>query len=156
MTTHPTRVRWHPTALWLLLHEPRVITALHLVGYLILTAGGTLALISPPSSIQAEWGPLLTSLWGGALLIGGAIALVSTPRGVWWGERIGITILIVGLLMYASIAVFLHVTASGNRLPQVGVIAYAIVSLLVRWIRIKATALDPMRGPDGYRPDPAV
>ena len=156
MTTHPTRVRWHPMALWLLLHEPRVITALHLLGYLILSLGGVMALATPPSSLQAEWGPLLTGLWGGALIVGGLVALVSTPRGVWWGERIGITILIVGLLMYASIVGFLHVTASGNRLPQVGVIAYAIVSLLVRWVRIRGIALDPMRGPDGYHPDPAA
>ena len=156
MSTTPTRVRWHPMALWLLLHEPRVITALHLVGYLVLTVGGTLGLISPPSSLQAEWGPLLTSLWGGALIVGGLVALVSTPRGIWWGERIGITILIVGLLMYASIVVFLHLTSPGNRIPQVGVVAYAIVSLLVRWVRIRGVALDPMRGPDGYHPDPAV
>lgn len=151
-----TRARWRPKEFWLLLHEPRVITALHLVGYLVLALGGVIALIAPPSSIRAEWGSLLTMMWGSALVAGGAVALVSTPRGIWWGERIGITVLIIGLLMYASIVVFLHLTSPGNRVPQLGVVAYAIVSLLVRWVRIRGVALDPLRGPDGYHPDPAT
>ena len=148
-----TRARWHPLSIWMLLHEPRVITALHLLGYFILGGGGVYALVSPPSSVQAEWGPLLTGLWGSALILGALIGLISTPRGIWWGERIGITLLATGLVMYASVVLSLHYTGPGNRMPQAAVILYAIVQLAVRWLRIRTAALDPTRGPDGYRPD---
>ena len=146
--------RWHPRTLWHLLKEPRVITAMHLLGYAILTTAGAAALGTPPTSIRAEWGPLLTQLWGGGLLLGGAVALVATPRGWWWVERTGITLLIIALAMYLSVVVSLHYTMSGNRLPQAGVTAYAIISLVVRFLRIRSAALDPTAGPDGYHPDP--
>ena len=146
--------RWHPRALWHLLKEPRVITAMHLLGYAILATAGALALGTPPSSIKAEWGPLLTQLWGGGLLLGGVIGLVATPRGWWWVERTGITLLIIALAMYLSVVIYLHYTGSGNRLPQAGVAAYAIISLVIRWLRIRSAALDPTAGPTGYHPDP--
>ena len=146
--------RLHPVRLWLLLKEPRVITAMHLLGYAILATAGALALGTPPSSIKAEWGPLLTQRWGGGLLLGGAVGLVATPRGWWWVERAGITLLAIALAMYLSIVVYLHYTGTGNRLPQAGVAAYAIISLVIRFLRIRTAALDPTAGPDGYHPDP--
>lgn len=144
--------RWRPLSLWRLLHEPRAITLLHMIGYTVLAVGGIVALTHPPTSVQAEWGPVLASAWAWALILGGIIALASTPRGIWVGERIGITALAAGLGMYLSVVLNLHLTSTGNRLPQAAVIVYAICSLAIRWQRIRHAALDPLRGPDGYHP----
>ena len=144
-----------PRDLWLTLHEPRSITALHIIGYTTLLIAGTAALASPPAAISAEWGGELTTAWGAGLLIGGALALVAVPRGIWWLERVGITLLITAAAMYLSVILTLHLTSAGNRLPQACIITYGIVSLAIRWLRIRHAGLDPTAGPDGYHPDTA-
>ena len=151
MTTHAPH-RLHPIRLWQLLDEPRARTALRMVAYTILVGAGIGAFGAPPSSIRAEWGPLLTDAWAAALIVGAATCLVATPRGWWWIERIGITVAGTGLLMYLSVVVTLHVTTGGNRIPQSAVIAFAITLLVERYIATKAAALDPTSGPNGYRP----
>ena len=146
------RHRLHPIRLWTLLQEPRSRTFLLLLAYSTLGAAGIGAFSSPPSTIQAEWGPVLTDVWATLLITGAAVALAAVPRGIWWAERIGITILAVGAAMYLSVIVILHVTSHGNRLPQAAFVAVTLVWLVIRWIDIRNAALDPTRGPNSYTP----
>lgn len=149
---HAPPHRLHPVRLWQLLDEPRVRTALRMTAYAALVVAGIGAFGSPPTSLKAAWGGLVTDAWAAALILGSATCLVATPRGWWWIERIGITIAGTGLLMYLSVVVTLHVTAAGNRIPQAAVIAFALTLLVERFIATKDAALDPTSGPDGYRP----
>ena len=146
--------RLHPLRLWLLLQEPRLRSLLLLVGYGTLIIAGVGAFGSPPSTIKAAWGTVLTDIWATLLIVGGTIALAAVPRGIWWAERIGLTVLSVGAAMYLSVIVNLHVTSPGNRIPQAAFVAVTLVCLIIRWLDIRASGLDPTRGRDAYTPLP--
>ena len=134
-----------PRRLWMMLHEPRVITAAMGVAWLVLTGIGCAALVAPPVSIAHEIGPLLTAIWGSLLLGGGVLGLAGCLPGWWWIERSGILAAGTGTLIYLVVIVNLHATP-GSRLVQAGFVALALVGLAVRWLRIRAAQVDPTRG----------
>lgn len=133
-----------PTRLWELLHEPRVITALMMLLYCVVTTMGAAVYVQPPSSISSELG-WLTAGWAGLLVIGGTLGVVSTPRGIWWVERLAIIATATGTAVYLATVLQLHVSGSGNRIPQAGSIAIVLIALAIRWARIRYAALDPTK-----------
>ena len=146
MTEHPP---WHPHRLWLLLHEPRVITATQSVVWMIWAAIGVAAVLAPPMTIAHEIGPTLTGVWGGMMCLGGILGLIGCVPGWWWVERAGIIGAAAGATTYVFVVLNLHATTPGNRLVQAGFILLAIASLIVRWLRISGLQTDPTRGMRG-------
>ncbi|WP_264032183.1 hypothetical protein [Cellulosimicrobium sp. SH8] len=131
-------------ALWGKIQEPKVITCLVWVIYLVTLVVGLTALTDPPSSIEGEIGLGLTRMWAGFLVLGGTIGVVATLPGIWWLERAAVLSVVTGLAIYCAVALNLHFAeASGNRLPQAGVIAIAALGLGTRWFRIRRYAYDP-------------
>lgn len=142
--TIPPPRRFPLRSLWDALHEPRVVTVIYLVAYLVALGMGAVTLINPPATIEGALG-FITPFWGAFLALGGAVGAVACPRGVWWLERVGMGAVLIGLGMYVGTAVALHVQSSGNRLAQVGAITLAILLFLARWAHIRWAALDPTK-----------
>lgn len=135
-----------PRRLWLLLHEPRVVTAAQSIVWVFWALIGLAAVLAPPMTIAHEIGPTLTGAWAGMLLIGGVLGFIGCVPGWWWVERSGIIATGTGAATYLFVVVSLHYAAPGNRLVQAGFITAAIASLVVRWLRISGPQLDPLRG----------
>lgn len=148
----PSPKRKLPLRIWELLREPRAITALMFLMYIVIFCIGWTAFSTPPSSIQAELG-WVTPLWASSLILGGALGTVSTPRGVWWIERLAIIAAGTGVVIYLMTVLQLHlVSETGNRLPQAGFIFLALISLGNRWFRIRYASLDPTSSATGRPP----
>lgn len=130
---------------WLLIQEPRVVTVIQTLEYLIVLGIGMSVILRPPTSIRGELGPVLMDAVGMLLMLGGALGVVGTPRGIWWVERLGIIASCGGLLIYLSVVVQLEATTQGSRLLQLGVILLAVVGLIKRWARISRYQYDPER-----------
>ena len=135
-----------PRRLWLLLHEPRVITATMGVAWLLILGIGCAALVAPPMSIAHEIGPTLTVIWGGLLLTGGILGLAGCLPGWHWIERSGILAAGTGTLIYLVVILNLHATTNGSRPVQAGFVALCLVGLAARWLRIRGAQVDPTRG----------
>lgn len=132
---------------WKLLHQPRSITAFHMLAYLVVGLGGVTALLNPPNSIQGELGPFLAYAWALGLTFGGLLGLISVPRGLWWIERPALIILGTGAVFYliTVLALQLSSTQGGNRYPQAAILIYVLCHIAIRWLRIRYAALDPTK-----------
>lgn len=135
--------------LWLLLREPRVVTALSTVAWLLISAAGTWALIDTPASIASQLMWPLTLTWGGLLGLGGLLGATGCLTGWWWVERAGIIGAVGGAVTYAAVVVSMHITQPGNRGPQALVILALALTLAIRWYRIRGAQTDPTRGMQG-------
>lgn len=133
---------WWP---WRLLREPRALTALTMLAYAAFIFIGVTASLDPPTSLSEELG-WVTEAWAAMLFGGGLLGVVSAPRGVWWIERIAIAGCGTGTAIYLATVLQIHVASEmGNRLPQMGMIALALIALAGRWVFIRHSALDPSK-----------
>ena len=135
-----------PRRLWLLLHEPRAVTAAMIGYWLLVIFIGLSARISPPGTIAHQMGPALTEVWSAALLAGGLFGLIGCAPGWFWVERVGIMFASTGAVMYLAVVLMLHYAEPGSRLVQAGFVLLGISSLVVRWLRIRGAQIDPTRG----------
>lgn len=130
--------------------EPRTLTYLSCLAYALLAAlTGLSALLVPPTSITHHLGPLVTTTWGGLILVGGVLAIAGCLPGWWWLERVGIVGISGGLVIYALVVISLNSTSSGNRLPQTGAILVCLVFMAIRWLRVRGAFADPRGGAFG-------
>ena len=141
-----------PRRLWLMLHEPRVITAVTGGAWAIVIGIGLSALLAPPTTIAHELGPTLTVIWAACLLVGGSLGMVGCLPGWWWVERTGIISAITGSTIHLIVVLSLQYAQPGSRLTQAGYIALGIVLLILRWLYIRGAQIDPSRGlvPDDH------
>ena len=135
-----------PRRLWLMLHEPRIITAATGVMWAILIGIGTAALLAPPATISHQMGPALSVVWATLLMVGGALGLVGCLPGWFWIERVGLILAGTGATMYLAVVLLLHYAEPGSRLVQAGFVILSLASLVVRWLRIRGPQIDPTRG----------
>ena len=135
-----------PRRLWLMLHEPRIITAATGVMWAILIGIGTAALLAPPATISHQMGPTLTIVWAILLMVGGALGLVGCLPGWFWIERVGLILAGTGASMYLAVVLLLHYAEPGSRLVQAGFVILSLDFLVVRWLRIRGPQIDPTRG----------
>ena len=135
-----------PRRLWMMLHEPRVITAATGVMWAILIGIGTAALLAPPATISHQMGPTLTIVWAILLMVGGALGLVGCLPGCFWIERVGLILSGTGASMYLAVVLLLHYAEPGSRLVQAGFVILSLDFLVVRWLHIRGPQIDPTRG----------
>lgn len=140
--------RWvvgYLTRPWRLLREPRVVSALWVLIYLVATVVGIAQTQEPglpvmePAGTQVAYGSAI------AMAIGGVLALAAVLPG-WWGvERGGV------LLVMSGIAVrMLTIPATSDTLAEAivrgGINVIAALALVIRLIHIWGLDLDPTRG----------
>lgn len=132
--------------LWHSIREPRTLRVALAAGYATIAAGGLLALINPPNSIEGAIGPILVLIWGTFLTVGGACGSLSIWPGTWWLEKIGLTLLSGGLTIYVAVTVYLHIggSAGSNRLTQALIVTgLSIAALAVRGLMIRGLSYEP-------------
>ncbi|WP_156532908.1 hypothetical protein [Cellulosimicrobium sp. I38E] len=130
--------------LWGKVQEPKVVTFLHWIAYMVALGVGLSALVDPPSSVAGELGPVLTTIWAGFIILGGVLGVFATLPGVWWLERAAVIACITGLAVWVMVVVTLELTIpDGNRWPQAGALTMLALLLAVRWFRIRRYAYDP-------------
>jgi hypothetical protein len=110
--------------------------------YAVVACGGVSAWIQPPESIFGVFGAGLTTFWGLFLVGGGLLGMGSVLRGSWWVERTGVVFCGTGMALY-GVAVVSLLSGPGSRWMQLCIIVIAVLSLMVRWVRIRDDAYDP-------------
>lgn len=131
------------TKIWHSLQEPRIITALQTLLYILVGLAGTGILLWTPMSIEGTIGLWLTIVWGWFAIIGGVLGALATPGGRWFLERPAIYLCGTAVCFYFGIIGYLQFTTAGNRLVQMAFIAIAGVALAIRFERIKAFDYEP-------------
>lgn len=129
--------------IWLRVQEPRLITVLQTLIYLLCAGAGWSTITNPPSSVEGQLGASLTMLWGLFALIGGVSGALSCPPGKWLIEKPAILLCGTAILMYAGIIITLHLSSPGNRLPQLFFVLISLVSFAIRYARIKPYSYQP-------------
>ena len=135
-----------PRRIWLLIKEPRIITAAASTYWVLVFAIGVVALITPPKTIAYNVGPTLTLVWAAFLLLGGVLGFVGCLLGWWWIERAGMIATAAGITIYLVVVMILHFHEPEPRLVGAGFIALSLFALLVRWFQIRGPQVDPTRG----------
>lgn len=125
-----------------------MIAVAYFLAYLGLAGGGYSALTNPPTSIEGHIGATAMLTLALLLTFGGVVGAAAVLPGRYWLERVAVLAIGVATVIYAGIIVTLHLTsATGNRLLQLSLIAFAGAMQLVRWHRIRERPYDPDRPP---------
>jgi len=128
---------------WARVTEPKIITLLQTTIYAIIAFAGWAALENPPTTIENQWGPLLTNIWGWFLFIGGTGGAIACPTGKWFIEKPALLLAGTGVLMYGTVIFALNFTTPGNRLVQLSFVTMALIQLVIRLLRIHRFAYEP-------------
>src|SRR5690625_960912 len=129
--------------LWSKIQEPRVISVLVFLMYLVLTAGALSVLVAPPATIKGELGQGGMIALGSLVLMGGIMGTIAALPGVWWLERLAVAGVTLGLSTYAAIILALHIIEPGNRFFQFTVVVALIIAQVLRWAKIREYPYDP-------------
>lgn len=122
---------------WLRVPAPRELSLAFTVLYAFALGTGLATLIVPPTSIAREvGGPGVMASVGAILTVGALTSMYGGAREHWKVERIGLWLMAWALLIYAGIVFSLHLSTSGSRLTQLGVIGMALTGLLIRFLMI--------------------
>lgn len=128
---------------WERVTEPRHVSVIYGGVYTIALLTGILTVLVPPVTIRGELGPVLTMMWAGLFVIGGAIGMCTVLNGWWAWERWGSILIITGIGIYGFVITTLHFTTEGSRLTQLGVLALAASVFVVRWTMIRGRTYGP-------------
>lgn len=128
---------------WQRVHEPRVVSMLRCLMYLVLLGGGLAAIVHPPTSLEGEVGTLAMTALATLLAFGGLLGAIAALPGAWWLERTALLAIIAALMIYGLVVTIMHVQGTGNRLLQLSMIAAVILSQAIRWVRIRGRPYDP-------------
>lgn len=118
--------------LFYLIAEPRVIRVIQLFIYLCMLGIGLVVLFGSSPPIQSVLGPILLLLFGGFLVLGGALGAVAVLPGIWWMERAGVIGVTTGLAIYAVVVITLGTTSVGAL-----VVLGLIFMMIKRWMEIR-------------------
>lgn len=139
--------------LWKKINEPRVISAVHAVTYLVLLTVGLYSLINPPRSVEGAVGEFAMNLLAGVLAVGGAIGVPTALSGIWWLERTATALVILSSAIYLMIVLALQFTSTEgtNRFLQAGYVFAVLALHITRWYRVRQRPYDPERIAPGAR-----
>ncbi len=125
--------------LWLRVQEPRSVSVVYWLIYVILGAGGLYALVEPPSSLEGEIGIVAMSMLASLLVIGGTVGAIAALPGWYWMERFAVGAVASSAAIYLVIVVILHFQQpTGNRLLQAAFVASLMLTQWPRWVRVRA------------------
>lgn len=142
MTSVAPRRRWR----WIFtIPEPRVVRAFYAMIYAALLVAGVMVLVHPPMSIEGELGELITAVWGWFLVLGASAGFAAVLTPYWFVERVGIFLSVSGASVYAVVVLYLQFVQTGNRIVQLMFIIIAILTLTLRWVRIRGALIEPGR-----------
>lgn len=130
---------------WSRVSEPRSITALHCLVYVLIAIAGASALIDPPNTLSSSWGGAFSTLWAASLLLGGSVAACAAYFGRWWLEKIALLLVCTGVVLYASIVTTIHFYTSSNKSVHALFLVVVVLHLAVRYLRIHRFSYEPGR-----------
>ena len=126
-------------SLWRRVHEPRFVTAIMFVWYVIAAAVATYSFFNPPSSLEGQFGSTAMKALLGLLAGGSIIGLIAVLPGWHFMERLAVVANFIAGGLYLSIVLGLHFQMpAGNRLLQaLMILGIMMHSCVIRWYRIK-------------------
>lgn len=130
-------------SLWNRIQEPRLVSVVQTLIYVLCFFGGLSTLTDPPRSIEGAFGNGITLAWGLFALIGGFMGVYAAPTGKWLIEKPAIIACGTAIILYAGIVINLHFTSTGNRIPQIVFILIGLLHFINRYWRIKPYSYEP-------------
>lgn len=130
------------------LREPAAINAAQILAYVIAVIAGSAAAIGAiaPVFLSATIGPIIVTVVGTTIAVGGTIGALSVARGLWWLERVALIITGVGWTMLLPPALFYSFTSHNSSIWLVlALVATAILDVFKRYRRIDWAYLDPAK-----------
>ena len=128
---------------WLRFPEPRELSMLWSVMYLVAMVSGVFALTLPPRSVIGAIGDAAISLIGIFLLVGALVAAVGGARDYWRLERVGVAAQGAAWAMYLLTVIAMQIMGDGSRFLQMGVIVTALCALTARYLLIRVYTYKP-------------
>lgn len=118
------------------LNEPRFVSSVYGLAYLISACGGLWSMFNPPRTVEAAAGNTLMVIIAGVITLGGVVGVATVAAGSYWAERAAASLLMLGTSGYFFMVVYLQLTTAGNRVLQASTIATVIGFHAVRfyWI----------------------
>lgn len=152
MSTAPTKVvetvkgfnAWTKTW-WMRVPEPRDLSLVFTIAYLLSLAGGIVAFVAPPQSISGLTGPVLMSVIGVFLIVGSIMAMFAGAREVWLIERLGVWLMGSAIAVYGiqiGILQFQEIDG-GLRYLHLIVSAIALLVFVIRYRLIRIYTFRP-------------
>lgn len=127
--------------LWHGFPEPKIITFLQSLMYVIVLAYGSKQLISEHRFEDENITVGLGIVVALTFVVGGLVAVFSTPKGYWQFERGGIILIATGFIIHLGWT--LVDPAPGVDLGQTFRIAVCILALMIRYSSISWARMDP-------------
>lgn len=131
---------------WRRVPEPRVISAITTMLYMVILATGIATVSAPPRSLLGVFGEATMSLLGWLFVVGALVGMIGCALDFWQLERVGIAFMLLGLLAYGTIVGILQQITDGSRLTQLGVIIAAAFGLVFRFALIWRYPFKPDTG----------
>lgn len=129
---------------WMLLKEPKFISAMFAASYTAITLSGALMIIYTPIDLVDNGVTMLSYYSGGAFLIGGVLGVFSLHGGEWWLERACIFLVWAGLSGYIFAVWEFDSTLSEKAIWTLFIVALA-AHLGARFYKIRGLTLDPTK-----------
>jgi hypothetical protein len=122
--------------------EPRVKRLIYFVIYILLgVIGATSAFMPSKRTAELLGGMTLIYLFGGLIIVGALVCLVSVLPGIWMFERAGLVALGFGITMYTTTLIILGASIAISIIPLI-----LILMFVLRWLDIKDYLLAPRKG----------
>lgn len=127
---------------YLKIAEPRVKRLIYFAIYILLGLIGGASAFAPNAKIEALLGGMgLIYFYGGLIIAGALLCLVSVLPGIWMFERAGLVGLGTGIIMYTITLVLLGASIAITLIPTILILVFVI-----RWLDIKDYMLAPRKG----------
>src|SRR5690625_5322069 len=136
---------WYKRAYYRL-HEPRVVSAVYGLIYVIATIVGAYNFYDPPRTImEAADNPILLYTIAGGISAGGLLGMITIARGLYWVERYAAGVLGGGLGLYWLISAWLTIFGGGSRWMSLMTTTFAVILILARYYWIAGRPYNPNR-----------
>lgn len=134
---------------WAQARKPPRQDPIYFIVYVATAWFGVWVLAQPPRTVEAEWGPIVSTGWAWFLIVGGTICAAVAFTRWWWVERLGMLPLATALLSYGSLIIWAHFTSEGSRSMQTWVVLLGAALIAVRLASFRGYAYGPPTDREG-------
>lgn len=128
-------------AIYMKIAEPRVKRLIYFAIYILLgIVGGTSTFRPNPRIEELLGGMALIYSFGGLIVAGSVICLISVLPGIWMFERAGLVGLGTGIAMYSATLIILGASPAVAIIPTILILVF-----FLRWLDIKDYLLAPRK-----------